>query len=181
MVSDANTGNGGRMTDVPNVDESVVNDVTQGGIMTEVRTDVNVNDGKDDRVANDDSGDSEVLTDMCNDAEYGVYENGDGSTMDKVVRSDVEFETDESKEGGEVVDVCSDINVENDTNDMNENDMKRSGSAVADVCNANIETDVNRSGKVVVEVCSDANDLRCQSYNPNMHGAWGSGKISDRN
>ena len=24
-------------------------------------------------------------------------------------------------------------------------------------------------------------DLRCQSYNPNMHGAWGSGKISDRN
>ena len=32
--------------------------------------------------------------------------------MDKVVRSDVEFETDESKEGVEVVDVCSDINVE---------------------------------------------------------------------
>ena len=31
------------MADVPNVDESVVNDVTQGGIMTEVRTDVNVN------------------------------------------------------------------------------------------------------------------------------------------
>ena len=24
-------------------------------------------------------------------------------------------------------------------------------------------------------------DLRCQSYNPNLHGAWGSGKISDRN
>ena len=69
VVSDTNTGNGGRMTDVPNVDESVVNDVTQGGIMTEVRTDVNVNDGKDDRVANDDSGDSEVLTDVCNDAE----------------------------------------------------------------------------------------------------------------
>ena len=105
MVSDTNTGNGGRMTDVPNVDESVVNDVTQGGIMTEVRTDVNVNDGKDDRVANDDSGDSEVLTDVCNDAEYGVYGNGDGSTMDKVVCSDVVFETDESKEGGEVVDV----------------------------------------------------------------------------
>ena len=157
VVSDANTGNGGRMTDVPNVDESVVNDVTQGGIMTEVRTDVIVNDGKDDRVANDDSGDSEVLTDVCNDAEYGVYENGDGSTMDKVVCSDVEFETDESKEGGEVVDVCIDINVENDTNDMNENDMKRSGSVVADVCNANIEIDVNRSGKVVVEVCSNAN------------------------
>ena len=160
MVSDTNTGNGGRMTDVPNVDESVVNDVTQGGIMTEVRTDVNVNDGKDDRVANDDSGDSEVLTvltDVCNDAEYGVCGNGDGSTMDKVVRSDVEFETDESKEGGEVVDVCSDINVENDTNDMNEKDMKRSGSVVADVCNANIEIDVNRSGKVVVEGCSDAN------------------------
>ena len=61
VVSDADTGNGGRMTDVPNVDESVdegvVNDVTQGGIMTEVRTDVNVNDGKDDPVANDDSGD----------------------------------------------------------------------------------------------------------------------------
>ena len=49
MVSDANTRNGGRMTDVPNVDESVVNDVTQGGIMAEVRTDVNVNAGKDDR------------------------------------------------------------------------------------------------------------------------------------
>ena len=145
------------MTDVPNVDESVVNDVTQRGIMTEVRTAVNVNDGKDDRVANDDSGDSEVLTDVSNDAEYGVYENGDGSTMDKVVRSDVEFETDESREGGEVVDVCSDINVENDTNDMNENDMKRSGSVVVDVCNANIEIDVNWSGKVVVEVCSDAN------------------------
>ena len=32
VVSDTNTGNGGRMTDVPNVDESVVNDVTQGGI-----------------------------------------------------------------------------------------------------------------------------------------------------
>ena len=53
------------MTDVPNVAESVVNDVTQGGIMTEVRTDVNVNDGKDDRVANDDSGDSKMLTDVC--------------------------------------------------------------------------------------------------------------------
>ena len=38
-----------RMTDVLNVDESVVNDVTQGGIMTEVRTDVNAIDGKDDR------------------------------------------------------------------------------------------------------------------------------------
>ena len=38
-------------------------------------------------------------------AEYGVYGNGDGSTMDKVVCSDVVFETDESKEGGEVVDV----------------------------------------------------------------------------
>ena len=124
VVSDANTGNGGSMTNVPNVAESVVNDVTQGGIMSEVRTDVNVNDGKDDRVANDDSGDSEMLTDVCNDAEYGVYENGDRSTMDKVVCSDVEFETDESKEGGEVVDVCSDINVEND---MNENDMKCSG------------------------------------------------------
>ena len=24
-------------------------------------------------------------------------------------------------------------------------------------------------------------DLRCQSYNPSMYGAWGSGKISDRN
>ena len=24
-------------------------------------------------------------------------------------------------------------------------------------------------------------DLRCQGYNPNRHGAWGSGKISDRN
>ena len=24
-------------------------------------------------------------------------------------------------------------------------------------------------------------DLRCQSYNPNMYGTWGSGKISDRN
>ena len=24
-------------------------------------------------------------------------------------------------------------------------------------------------------------DLRCQSYNPNMYGAWGSGKISDKN
>ena len=84
VVSDTNTGNGGRMTDVPNVDESVVNDVTQGGIMTEVRTDVNVKDGKDGRVANDDSGDSEVLTDVCNDAEYGVYGKGDGSTMDKV-------------------------------------------------------------------------------------------------
>ena len=147
MVSDTNTGNGGRMNDVPNVDESVVNDVTQGGIMTEVRTDVNVNDGKDDRVANDDSGDSEVLTDVCNGAEYGVYGNGDGSTMDKVVCSDVVFETDESKEGGEVIDVCSDTNVENDAN---ENDMKRSGSVVADVCNANIEIDVNRSGKVLV-------------------------------
>ncbi len=67
------------------------------------------------------------------------------------------FETDESKEGGEVVDVCSDINVENDMIDMNENDMKRSGSVVPDVCNANIEIDVNRSGKVVVEECSDAN------------------------
>ena len=55
MVSDANTGNGGRMTDVPNVDENVVNDVTQGGIMTEVHTDVNVNDGKDDPVANAES------------------------------------------------------------------------------------------------------------------------------
>ena len=30
-------------------------------------------------------------------------------------------------------------------NDMNENDMKRSGSVVADVCNANIEIDANRS------------------------------------
>ena len=47
------------------------------------------------------------------------------------------------------------------TNDMNENDMKRNGSVVADVrngvCNANIEIDVNRSGKVVVKVRSDAN------------------------
>ena len=119
------------MADVPNVAESVVNDVTQGGIMTEVRTDVKVNDGKDDRVANDESGDSEVLTDVCNDAEYGVCGNGDRNTMDKVVCSDVVFETDESKEGGEVVDVCSNINVENDMNDMNENDMKRSGSVVA--------------------------------------------------
>ena len=24
-------------------------------------------------------------------------------------------------------------------------------------------------------------DVRCQSYNPNMYGAWGSGKICDRN
>ena len=96
------------MTDVPNVDESVVNDVTQGGIMAEVRTDVNVNDGKDDRVVNDDSGDSEVLTVVSNDADYGVY--GNGSTMDKVVYSDVVFETDESKEGGEVVDVYNVVN-----------------------------------------------------------------------
>ena len=24
-------------------------------------------------------------------------------------------------------------------------------------------------------------DLRCQTYDPSMYGAWGSGKISDRN
>ena len=104
------------MTDVPNVDESVVNDVTQGGIMTEVRTDVNVNHGNDDRVANDDIGDSEVLTDVCNDAEYGVYENGDGSTMDKVVCSDVEFETDESVSTDVCSEVCNEANTKYDVN-----------------------------------------------------------------
>ena len=83
MASDANTGNGDNMTDVPNVDESVVNDVTQGGIMAEVRTDVNVNHGVDGRVANEFSGDSEVLTVVCNDADYGLY--GNGSTMDAVM------------------------------------------------------------------------------------------------
>ena len=137
------------MADVPNVDESVVNDVTQGGIMTEVRTDVNVNDGKDDRVANDDSGDSEVLTDVCNDAEYGVYGNGDGSTMDKVVCSDVVFETDESKEGGDVVDIYI-YNVVSGANGK-----RRNGGVMVDKCTAvHCGNDTDRAGGVTVYECS---------------------------
>ena len=111
--------------------------------MTEVRTDVNVKDGKDDRVANDDSGDSEVLTDVCNDAEYGVYGNGDGSTMDKVVRSDVEFETDESKEGGEMVDVYNVVN--------GANGKWRNGGVMVDKCTAvHCGNDTDRAGGVTV-------------------------------
>ena len=52
-----------------------------------------------------------------------------------------------------MVDVCSDVNVENDVN--------RSGCVVVDmcndVCNVNIEIDVNRSGGVAADVCNDVN------------------------
>ena len=168
MVSDANTGNGVRMNEVANVDESEVNDATQGGIMSEVRTDVNVNDGKDDRVANDDSGDSEVLTDVCNDGEYGAFENG--STMDKVC-SDVVFETDESKEGGEVVDVCNIVNGANGRRRNGGvmvykctavhcgNNTDRAGGVTVYECNfdGNVEDIVKRDIREMDDVCNDLN------------------------
>ena len=160
------------MTDVTNVDENVVNDVIQGGIMTGVRTDVNVNDVhfKDDHVANDDSRDREVLTDVCNDAKHGVY--GSRSTMDKVC-SDVVFETDVANsanmDAGVKGDVCTNFDAEKvkwtvgkGINDVNaENDESWSRGAAVDVCSDafsdNFENDVNRSGSVMVDVCSDIN------------------------
>ena len=108
--------------------------------MTEVRTDINVNDGKDDHVANDNSGDSEVLTDECNDAEYGVY--GNGSTMAKVC-SDVMFETDESKNGGEVVDVYNVVN--------GPNGRRRNGGVMVGKCTAvHCGNDTDRAGGVTI-------------------------------
>jgi len=52
---------------------------------------------------------------------------GDGSTMDKVVCSDVVFETDESKEGDEVVDVYA-VN--------GANGKRRNGGVMVDKCTA---------------------------------------------
>ena len=53
---------------------------------------------------------------------------GDGSTMDKVVCSDVVFETDESKEGGEVVDVYNVVN--------GANGKRRNVGVMVDKCTA---------------------------------------------
>ena len=117
VFSDANTGNGGRLTDVPNVDESVVNDVTQGGIMTEVRTDVKLVDVYNVNGANGKRRNGGVVVDKCtavhcdNDTDRAggvtIYECNFDGNVDIVKR-----------EFGEMDDVCNGLNVENSVNSM---------------------------------------------------------------